>query len=410
MLEILICSLVTILPDYLFRRYRQGKRFGHEITLFSVWYELRYGITSCLILAVSLITVIFYFHPSTVVATSFYRTISILPDANGRVAEVFVASGDEVAEGQPLFRLDDAREKAALDSAASRVAEIDAAMAQAANDLTLAMARLTEAESALDQALVELRRNTDLESRNSNVVAQREIERLQITVQGREASVAAARAGVASAQTQITTVLPAQKASAEAARTEAQVLLDRTLVRAGVAGTVEQFYLRPGEVVNPALRPAGILIPARAGRLAIQAGFNQIEAQVIRPGMAAEVACVSTPFTVIPMVVTQVQDFIATGQVRASDQLVDPAMVRAPGTLAVYLEPLYPGGIDGVTPGSSCAANVYTSNHDRLANEDLGFVKRVALHAVDATAVVHAAMMRIQALMLPVRTLVLRGH
>ena len=31
MLEMILCSLVTILPDYLYRRYRQGKRFGHEI-------------------------------------------------------------------------------------------------------------------------------------------------------------------------------------------------------------------------------------------------------------------------------------------------------------------------------------------------------------------------------------------
>ena len=46
MLEIILCSLVTILPDYLYRRYRQGKRFGHEITLFSVWFELRFGIIS----------------------------------------------------------------------------------------------------------------------------------------------------------------------------------------------------------------------------------------------------------------------------------------------------------------------------------------------------------------------------
>jgi hypothetical protein len=50
MLELMICSLVTILPDYLYRRYRQGKRFGKEITFFSVWYELRWGITGCLML------------------------------------------------------------------------------------------------------------------------------------------------------------------------------------------------------------------------------------------------------------------------------------------------------------------------------------------------------------------------
>ena len=50
MLELLLCSLFTILPDYLYRRYGQGKRFGQEITFYSVWYEFRYGITTCLML------------------------------------------------------------------------------------------------------------------------------------------------------------------------------------------------------------------------------------------------------------------------------------------------------------------------------------------------------------------------
>jgi hypothetical protein len=58
------CSMLTILPDYLYRRLVQGKRFGKEITLFSVWFELRYGIVTCLMLTISLITLIFYFHPS----------------------------------------------------------------------------------------------------------------------------------------------------------------------------------------------------------------------------------------------------------------------------------------------------------------------------------------------------------
>lgn len=65
MLELLLCSSLTILPDFLYRRFAQGKRVGREITLFSVWYELRWGITLCVILTLSLITTIFYFHPST---------------------------------------------------------------------------------------------------------------------------------------------------------------------------------------------------------------------------------------------------------------------------------------------------------------------------------------------------------
>src|SRR6516165_11569447 len=79
MLELMLCSLFTLLPDFLYRRYAQGKRIGREITIYSVWYELRYGITGCLILTVLLITAIFYFHPSTTNVVSLFRTVPILP-------------------------------------------------------------------------------------------------------------------------------------------------------------------------------------------------------------------------------------------------------------------------------------------------------------------------------------------
>ena len=32
MLELFLCSLVTIFPDYLYRRYVQGKRLGERST------------------------------------------------------------------------------------------------------------------------------------------------------------------------------------------------------------------------------------------------------------------------------------------------------------------------------------------------------------------------------------------
>ena len=62
--------------------------------------------------------------------------------------------------------------------------------------------------------------------------------------------------------------------------------LDKAVVRAGVNGTLEQFTLRKGDIVNPLMRPAGILVPTEAGRKAMQAGFSQIEAQVIKNGNA----------------------------------------------------------------------------------------------------------------------------
>lgn len=408
-MELLLCSVITILPDYLYRRYVQGKRLGHEITLYSVWFELRYGITACLGLTILLVTLILYFHPSTSNAISLFRTVPVLPEGSGRVEEVYVNVRDKVKAGQPIFRLDSTEQQASLETARRRLAEVDAAVASATSELQAADARIREAEAAYQQSFQELETKRELRKRHEPSVSLREIERLEILVAGREAAVATANANKETVATQIAAVLPAQKASAEAQVAQAQVELDKMVVRAGIDGTLEQFTLRRGDVVNPLMRPGGVLIPSDAGRWGLIAGFNQLEAQVIRVGMLAEVACISNPLTIIPMVVTDVQSLIATGQLRASDQLVDTQQAAAPGTLTVYLEPLFEGGFDKVPPGSKCLANAYTDNHDRLENEDLGTMTRLFLHMIDAVGVVHAIILRIYALLLPFQTLVFSG-
>jgi len=214
----------------------------------------------------------------------------------------------------------------------------------------------------------------------------------------------------AAAEARLSALLPAEKASAEAALAQAEADLAKTVVRAGVDGRVEQFALRVGDVVNPLMRPAGVLIPEGAGRGRLVAGFGQVEAQVMQVGMVAEATCASRPWTIIPMVVTEVQDFIAAGQFRGGEQLIDPQQVVQPGTILVILEPLYEGGLDDVTPGSSCIANAYTSNHDLIASGNLGATRSFVLHAVDAVGLVHALILRIQALVYPIQTLVGGGH
>jgi multidrug resistance efflux pump len=388
----------------------QGKRFGREITLYSVWFELRWGITACLILTVSLITVIFYNHPSTTNVTLFFRTVPIISEATGRVAEVYVGFSGPVTKGQPLFRLDSSTQEAAVEAARRRIAETEAEMVVATADVTKADGQLQEAQSAYQQTQGELETKQDLQKRNPGGVAFREIERLQVRLEGQLGSINAATAAKQAAEDRVSRLLPAQKASAEAALAQAQVELDKTTVRAGVSGRVEQFALRVGDIVTPIMRPAGVLIPEEAGRRTLQAGFNQIEAQIMKVGMIAEVTCVSKPFTIIPMVVTGVQDAISAGQFRGGEQLVDPQQVTRPGTLLASLEPLFDGGLDDVTPGSSCIANAYSNNHDVIVSKDTGFLKGMALHAVDALALVHALILRLQALVLPFSTLVFSGH
>ncbi|MGQ0671828.1 MAG: HlyD family secretion protein [Hyphomicrobium sp.] len=410
MLEVVLCSLFTILPDYLYRRYAQGKEIGREITLYSVWFELRWGITACLMLTVLLITIIFYHHPTSTRVTSYFRTIPIVPEVPGRVSEIYVKLSDRVEKGAPIFKLDSSKQEASLEVSRRKMVEVDAQIQMAQADIAAAEGQIEQAKGNLQQAIDELRTKEELRQRNSGIVAAREIEKLQTAVDGRKGAVTAAEAAKQAAQTRVSVVLPAEKASAEAALKQAQVDLEKMVIYAGVSGQVEQFVLQVGDFVNPFTRPAGLLIPAGAGRRQLVAGFGQIEAQVMKAGMIAEATCVSKPLTIIPLVVTDVQDYIAAGQVRAGEQLIDAQQVTQPGTITVFLQPLFEGGLDGVTPGSSCIANAYSSNHERLKGEDLGMLSRIYLHMVDAVSVVHAIILRVQALLLPIKTLVLQGH
>lgn len=410
MFELMFCSLLTIVPDYLYRRYAQGKRFGKEITFFSVWYELRWGITGCLMLTVSLITMIFYFHPTAESATLYFRTVPILPEGSGRVEEVKVGFSAQVKQGDVLFTLDSSKQQAALETAKRKIAEIDASLMAAKSDVVKAEAQTQEAKANYQQAKDELDTKADLQRRNPGIVAQRDIDKLQVLVDQRQAGIDAATAAGQSAALQVSTLLPAQKASAEAALAQAQVDLDKTIIRAGVDGRVEQFLLRRGDLVAQIMRPAGILIPEGAGRKSLQAGFGQIESNVIKEGMVAEASCISRPWVIIPMVVTSVQDYIAAGQVAGGQQLIEAQNAVRPGTILAILEPLYKGGLDGVTPGSSCIVNAYTSNHEEIAAKDTSTSRAIALHVVDGVGLVHALLLRIQALLLPIKTLVLSGH
>lgn len=410
MLETILCALVTLLPDYLFRRYVQGKRIGHELTLFSVWYELRWGLTSCAMLTLMVITTLFYFHPATNAVTSYFRTVTILPQVGGRVEEVYVENNQPIEAGQPILRLESLSQQAGVEAAHAGIAQIEASRKLALTDLAMADAGIAQARAALTQAQEDLARNQTLKDQGSSAVRLTEIERLDNLVSEREALLQAAEAGKAAAQQQIEVLIPAQMASAQAQLELAKAELGKTLVVAGVDGRIEQFGLQVGDYVSPLLRPAGILVPSHSGRGRFQAGFNQMAAQVIKPGMIGEIGCMTKPFTIVPMVVVAVQDVIPSGQIHPTDVLRDPARNLMPGSVTVYMEPLYEGGADLLPPGSACLANVYTNNHDRLAHDtDMGGFERVFLHVVDTIGVVHAAGLRLRVLLMPVQSLVFSG-
>ena len=409
MLELIFAALITILPDYLYRTRVEGKRLGHEITLFSIWYELRWGITACAILAITLITVIFFFHPTTKNVTSLFRTLTILSDTPGRVEEVFVANNQKVTVGDPIFRLETSRQRAAAETARRRIAEVDAAMVVAQADLAASEGTILSASAALRRAQDDYNRRRDISENNPNVVSPAELDALAADLDGQRGALDAAYAQRDALKGRIEQLLPSQRATAEASLAQAETEIAKATVFACVDVTVTQFKLKPGDIVNPILRPAGILVPDGSGRGRFQAAFGQIAAPVLRTGMIVEITCASEPLSVLPMAITEIQGAISSGQLRPTDQLIDISERARPGTILAVLEPVHTGHADGIPPGSACTAAAY-SNHDAEieAGEIRGF-NAFLMRIVDGMGIANALVIRGQALLLPIRALVFPG-
>lgn len=413
MLEILLCSLITILPDYLFRKYRQNKVWGKEITFFTLWYELRWGISACAILSISLVTLIFYYHPSTTNATPLFRTVSIMPEKSGRVENVFVKNHQEIKAGTAIFSMYDEAQIVAVEQAEAQIKQVEAEFSTAYAQLAVATSNVEKADSAYMRSKNEYDRKKALSLKGRNIISESEVQKIADTVAINKAGLSASLANKTSAQAVIDNVLPAKKASAIKALDKVVVDEDKRTVYAHIDGQLQQFALQAGDFVNPMIRSAGIIVPSSgeaSGKEAVQAGFNQLAASVIKVGSFAEITCLSKPFTIIPMKVASVQSVIATGQVRTNEALLDVQDRARPGTLTVKLVPLYEGGLDRIIPGTKCLANAYSYHHELLAGGTLSTTESLYLHIVDAVGVVHAIILRIQAILLPVQVLVFSGH
>ena len=77
---------------------------------------------------------------------------------------------------------------------------------------------------------------------------------------------------------------------------------------------------------------------------------------------------------------------------------------------------LYPMNRGGVCARSSMPVRKrlldsrWTPTGDLIASKDTGALRGIALHAVDALALVHALILRLQALVLPFKALVFSSH
>ncbi|MCC7326193.1 MAG: HlyD family secretion protein [Burkholderiales bacterium] len=291
--------------------------------------------------------------------------VQVIPQVRGRVTEVPVEPNRLVKEGELLFRIDPTQYQNDFNAAKAKLAADEAKLAQASAELVDASAGARQLQEELKsasgqvaslQARLELARlrvrqyrelvatgagdRFALEQAEANVtelegqLATATANEAQVTqklsgqVNGEQASVAAARAQLATAKAQVDL--------SRADLANAQWSLDQTTVYAPANGYAINVQLRPGSFVTAfPVAPAMSFVEEEYQVIAF---YAQNELQLVEPGNPAEFTVRTYPGRVIKASVDSIVWAQGQGQV-AQSGVVPPtgAIPQVPGRFPVKL-------------------------------------------------------------------------
>jgi HlyD family secretion protein len=190
-------------------------------------------------------------------------------EQGGRVLTLAAEEGDPVKSGDAIFTLESEEQEASVAAAKARLAEAEARLAdvkaetQRPDEIKVLEAALKEAEAMLQVASNNLERAQALFAKGWTTKAQ--LDDAIAQHDRNEAAVAEAEKRIVAAKLPgRSDMIEAAAANAEAARhalTEAEKNLGKRKVFAPVAGTVQEVYFRPGEVVNAGQAVIALLPP-----------------------------------------------------------------------------------------------------------------------------------------------------
>jgi multidrug resistance efflux pump len=289
--------------------------------------------------------------------------VQVIPQVRGRVIEVPVEPNRLVKKGELLFRIDPTQYQNDLNVAKAKLAADEAKLAQASAGLVDASAgarqlqeqlksasgQVTALRPRLDLARLRVQQNrelvatgagdrfaleqaeanvTELEGQIATVVANEAqvAQKLSGQVNGEQASVAGARAQLATAKAQV------DQSRADLAN--AQWNLDQTSVFAPTSGFAINVQLRPGSYVTAfPVAPAMSFVEEEYQVIAL---YAQNELPLVEPGNEAEFTLKNYPGRVIKAKVDSIVWAQAQGQVAQSGMLPQTGIYpQVPGRFPV---------------------------------------------------------------------------
>jgi membrane fusion protein, multidrug efflux system len=212
--------------------------------------------------------------------------VSVSPQVNGQIVQVFVRNGAHVKRGDLLFRIDPQPFRVALEQAQAQLANAElqtqvlrTTAAGTSGDITGAQATLAIKQNALGRQQALLKQGFTTRSDYDDAFNE---------VKTAETQLADARARAANAHAQISQAgEQPQIAQAQAAVDKARLDLSRTDVRAPMDGTVENAdNLQVGQM---AITGVGMLSIVHSNFAWVEANFKEKDVGRMHPGQRATV-------------------------------------------------------------------------------------------------------------------------
>lgn len=211
--------------------------------------------------------------------------VSVSPQVNGQVVQVFVKNGDRVRRGELLFRIDPQPYQVALEQAQAQLAaaqlqtrQLQTQAAGTGADITGEQANLSIKRNALGRQQALLRQGFTTRADYEDALNE---------VRTAEQDLADARARAANAHAAIAPGEQPAIAQARAAIDKARLELERTSIRAPMDGLVENAdNLQIGQM---AVTGVGMLSVVHSTTAWVEANFKEKDVGKMVPGQRAEI-------------------------------------------------------------------------------------------------------------------------
>ncbi len=238
------------------------------------------------------------------------ETAQITSMVSGQVAQVLVKDTQTVHKGDVLVRIDDRDAKIALAQAEAELAKakrqykqtaansssLNSQVVVRADEINSAKAQVAQAQADYDKAGLELNRRTQLAA--SGAVSKEELTKAQSAVETAKAGLELAKAGLAQATSSrkaAESTLAANEALiqgvsetstpdvqvAQAHVEQAQLDLERTVIRAPVDGVITRRNIQVGQRVAPG---TSMMMIVPLNDLYVDANFKESQLKKVRPG------------------------------------------------------------------------------------------------------------------------------